>query len=228
MKYTITRPFYGPPVAHLSSCWTLKDVTNGDPSERIPPGAVLCSMCHPVGERDPDPDLVESEDGFIIVRDPHRPRSPIAHHPLCRTLTTRHSGGSRYNHRRVPSVPDGVRICHLCHCQPPRRRIVGPGGKRRRISQAKPVGDYVVLERPNGRGPRYAPVCCPSCSAKSIERVEKSRLWYCLSCSWEGQVITKTWTRVERESPRSTQGGSGAASIRGEISNQIRRGVVFG
>lgn len=211
MSYIITQPAYGPPIAHRSSCKFLRARTANDAVEVVPPGAVICVHCHPVPAEAREPDVEDAEDGFIIVTDPRFPKIRKAHHPLCRTLTSRQIGGGRWNHRHVTQIPEGAVVCGICKGLPPRPREKRPNGEMR-ISESKPAGEYFI-----GKEGLLVPKRCPACQSEAIDR-EKGRLWYCYACNWMGQVRTSTWTRVSsvKEKPKISGQGNGRARLRPE------------
>jgi hypothetical protein len=206
MGYILVQPPYGPIVAHRAECYTLKSRSAGDEHEAVPPGAVICVHCHrvPPDARDPSPD--EAEEGFILIFDPHRPgRGRIVHHPQCRTLTTKMIGGSRWNHRKIAQIPEDAKVCSLCRCLPPKPRVRYSTGPIR-VSQAKPSGEYFV-----GKGQILVPKRCPSCGGEAIDREPGTRLWFCYSCPWMGQVKASTWTLVSSVKAKPALGGSGGS-----------------
>jgi ribosomal protein L37AE/L43A len=220
VSYVIVQPVYGPPIAHQASCWTLKKRTSNDVVESVPAGAVICSHCHRVPSEAREPEW--DEDGFIIVRDPRFPKQPsIAHHPLCRTLSSRYMGGARWNHRHVTVLPKNTRLCKNCNGKPPKLRVQRPNGEMR---PALPRGEYVLRRQPNKK-PTLVPVRCPQCSGEALDRYG-ARSWFCYSCDWIGGVVRKTWTLVERqEAPRSTERGEGRTVAHGSIQDRVLRGI---
>ena len=210
--YIITQPIYGPPIAHRSTCQFVKARRANDAVEAVPPGAVICVHCHPVPASAREPDIEDAEDGFIIVTDPRfKKDGRKAHHPLCRTLTSRQIGGGRWNHRLVQQIPEGVKVCEICNGLPPRPRYVRADGQHR-LSRAKPAGEYFI-----GKEGLLVPKRCPACQSEAIDR-EGGRLWFCYSCDWMGQVKTSTWTRVSsvKEKPKIPGQGNGRARLRPE------------
>lgn len=210
MSYIIVQPAYGPLVAHRSTCRFIRERKANDAVESVPPGAVICVHCHPVPADAREPDLEDEEDGFIIVSDPRfKLAGRKAHHPLCRTLATRQIGGSRWNHRKVAQIPEGVKVCEICRGLPPKPRYERADGQRR-VTRAKPSGEYFI-----GKEGLLVPKQCPSCQSESIDR-DAGRLWFCYACDWMGQVVTSTWTRVSSVKVKAnvTTDGTGRARLK--------------